>query len=308
MMKAYYQMKKEDVLRNLGASECGWTSAEAEQRLVQTGPNALAEGEQKSVFKIFVEQFADLLVWILMIAAGISLFSGDVESAIVIFAVLILNAVLGTVQSVKAEKSLKALKSLSSPHAHVLRDGKKCAILSTQVVPGDVLLLEVGDMVAADARILCNHSLQVNESALTGESTNVDKQDIEITEETPLADRVNMVYSGTLVTYGRAEALVTATAMNTEMGKIAGLMNQTKSVKTPLQRSMDDFSRKAGGTHYGDLFVGIWNAMVSRQWTTAIAAICSGTCSGSNSGGVKLYCDDRSGNGNAENGGAGCDY
>ena len=244
MMKAYYQMKKEDVLRNLGASECGWTSAEAEQRLVQTGPNALAEGEQKSVFKIFVEQFADLLVWILMIAAGISLFSGDVESAIVIFAVLILNAVLGTVQSVKAEKSLKALKSLSSPHAHVLRDGKKCAILSTQVVPGDVLLLEVGDMVAADARILCNHSLQVNESALTGESTNVDKQDIEMTEETPLADRVNMVYSGTLVTYGRAEALVTATAMNTEMGKIAGLMNQTKSVKTPLQRSMDDFSRK----------------------------------------------------------------
>ena len=244
MMKAYYQMKKEDVLRNLGASECGWTSAEAEQRLAQTGPNALAEGEQKSVFKIFVEQFADLLVWILMIAAGISLFSGDVESAIVIFAVLILNAVLGTVQSVKAEKSLKALKSLSSPHAHVLRDGKKCAILSTQVVPGDVLLLEVGDMVAADARILCNHSLQVNESALTGESTNVDKQDIEITEETPLADRVNMVYSGTLVTYGRAEALVTATAMNTEMGKIAGLMNQTKSVKTPLQRSMDDFSRK----------------------------------------------------------------
>ena len=244
MMKAYYQMKKEDVLRNLGASECGWTSAEAEQRLVQTGPNALAEGEQKSVFKIFVEQFADLLVWILMIAAGISLFSGDVESAIVIFAVLILNAVLGTVQSVKAEKSLKALKSLSSPHAHVLRDGKKCAILSTQVVPGDVLLLEAGDMVAADARILCNHSLQVNESALTGESTNVDKQDIEITEETPLADRVNMVYSGTLVTYGRAEALVTATAMDTEMGKIAGLMNQTKSVKTPLQRSMDDFSRK----------------------------------------------------------------
>ena len=244
MMKAYYQMKKEDVLRNLGASECGWTSAEAEQRLVQTGPNALAEGEQKSVFKIFVEQFADLLVWILMIAAGISLFSGDVESAIVIFAVLILNAVLGTVQSVKAEKSLKALKSLSSPHAHVLRDGKKCAILSTQVVPGDVLLLEVGDMVSADARILCNHSLQVNESALTGESTNVDKQDIEMTEETPLADRVNMVYSGTLVTYGRAEALVTATAMNTEMGKIAGLMNQTKSVKTPLQRSMDDFSRK----------------------------------------------------------------
>ena len=218
MMKAYYQMKKEDVLRNLGASECGWTSAEAEQRLVQTGPNALAEGEQKSVVNIFVEQFADLLVWILMIAVGISLFSGDVESAIVIFAVLILNAVLGTVQSVKAEKSLKALKSLSSPHAHVLRDGKKCAILSTQVVPGDVLLLEAGDMVAADARILCNHSLQVNESALTGESTNVDKQDIEITEETPLADRVNMVYSGTLVTYGRAEALVTATAMDTEMG------------------------------------------------------------------------------------------
>lgn len=237
-------MKKDDLLRELGASDGGWTSAEAEQRLLQAGPNTLAEGEQKSVLKIFAEQFADLLVWILMVAAGISLFSGDVESTIVIFAVLVLNAVLGTVQSVKAEKSLKALKSLSSPHAHVLRDGMKCAILSEQVVPGDILLLEVGDMIAADGRILRNYSLQVNESALTGESTNVDKQDIEISEETPLADRVNMVYSGTLVTYGRAEVLVTATAMNTEMGKIAGLMNQTKSVKTPLQRSMDDFSRK----------------------------------------------------------------
>ena len=170
--------------------------------------------------------------------------SGNVESTIVILAVIVLNAILGTVQHKKAEKSLESLKSLSSPSAKVLRDGQKIEIPSADVVPGDIILLEAGDMVVADGRILDNYSLQVNESALTGESTNVEKKDCEITREAALADRVNMVYSGSLVTYGRADVVVTGTGMDTEIGKIASLMNATKEKKTPLQVSLDQFSSR----------------------------------------------------------------
>ena len=200
--------------------------------------------KKKSIFSIFLGQFADLLVVILVAAAVVSMFSGNVESTIVIFAVLIMNAVLGTIQYVKAEKSLAALKNLSAPHARVIRDGMKQEILASKVVPGDILLLEAGDMVAADGRIISNHSLQVNESSLTGESTNVDKLEGVISEEVPLGDWVNMVFSGSLVTYGRAEVLVTATGMATEMGRIASLMNDTEDRKTPLQVSLDNFSKK----------------------------------------------------------------
>ena len=164
---------------------------------------------------------------ILIGAAIISMFSGNEESTIVIFAVLVMNAVLGTIQHVKAEKSLESLKQLSAPAAKVIRDGIKQEIPAKDVVPGDILELEAGDMVAADGRILHNYSLQVNESSLTGESTNVDKQEMALEGEVALADRTNMVYSGSLVAYGRATVLVTATGMNTEIGKIAGLMNLT---------------------------------------------------------------------------------
>ena len=170
--------------------------------------------------------------------------SGNVESTIVIIAVIILNAILGTVQYAKAEKSLDSLKALSSPKAKVLREGQKHELDSKNVVPGDILLLEAGDMVCADGRILYNYSLQVNESSLTGESTNVDKKEVCLDGEMPLGDRVNMVYSGSLVTYGRATVLVTRTGMKTEIGKIATLMNETKEKKTPLQISLDQFSKK----------------------------------------------------------------
>ena len=192
--------------------------------------------------QVFLSQFADLLVIILIIAALISMFSGNIESTIVIFAVIILNAILGTVQHVKAEKSLESLKSLSSPSAKVIRDGTKKEIDSKKVVEGDIIVLEAGDLVVADGRIIHNYSLQVNESSLTGESTNVDKIDEVIDKEVPLADRANMVYSGSLVTYGRALVLVTGTGMNTEIGKIADLMNSAKEKKTPLQQSLDKFS------------------------------------------------------------------
>lgn len=184
------------------------------------------------------------MVIILIVAAVISAFTGNLESTAVIIVVLILNAILGTVQHVKAEKSLEALKSLSAPAAKVLRDGKKQEIAAKDVVPGDILLLEAGDLVTADGRILDNFSLQVNESSLTGESTNIDKLDTTFEKEVPLGDRVNMVYSSSLVTYGRANVLVTATGMDTEIGKIATLMNETKERRTPLQVSLDQFSSR----------------------------------------------------------------
>lgn len=242
-MKEVYQQTKQELM-NVYGSASGCSEERAKRLLEQYGENVLEEKGKKSTFQIFLEQFADLLVMILIAASIISMISGNVESTIVIFAVIILNAVLGTVQYVKAEKSLASLKELSAPKAKVLRDGIKKEISSKEVVPGDVLLLEAGDLVAADGRILENYSLQVNESALTGESANVEKKDEEILDPAALGDRFNMVFSGSLVTYGRANVLVTATGMDTEMGKIAALMNNIQEKKTPLQISLDDFSKK----------------------------------------------------------------
>lgn len=243
-MKEFYQMTKDEALAALNASENGLSDSQAAAALETYGENALTEQKKKSLLQVFLGQFADLLVIILIVAAVVSMVSGNVESTIVIIAVIILNAILGTVQYAKAEKSLDSLKALSSPKAKVLRDGQKHELDSKNVVPGDILLLEAGDMVCADGRILYNYSLQVNESSLTGESTNVDKKEVCLDGEMPLGDRVNMVYSGSLVTYGRATVLVTGTGMKTEIGKIATLMNETKEKKTPLQISLDQFSKK----------------------------------------------------------------
>ena len=243
-MKEWYQQTKEEILSQFQVTEQGLTSSQAEKILAEKGENVLEEGKRKSTLQVFLEQFCDLLVVILIIAALISMVSGNVESTVVILAVIILNAILGTVQHAKAEKSLDSLKSLSSPNAKVLRDGQKVEIPSAKVVPGDILYLEAGDLVVADGRILENYSLQVNESSLTGESTNVDKSDGTLHSDCALADRANMVYSSGLVTYGRAVVLVTATGMDTEIGKIAALMNATKEKKTPLQVSLDQLGSR----------------------------------------------------------------
>ena len=243
-MKQYYLQTKDEVLKEFKTGSDGLSTKQAEENLAKYGKNALVEGKKKTAFQVFLEQFKDLMVIILIIAAVISAFTGDLESTLVIIAVLILNAILGTVQHVKAEKSLESLKSLSSPSAKVLRNGEKIEIDSKDVVPGDIMLLEAGYMVTADGRILDNYSLQVNESSLTGESTNIDKADVDFDHEIPLGDRLNMVYSSSLVTYGRANVLVTGTGMNTEIGKIASLMIETKERRTPLQVSLDKFSSK----------------------------------------------------------------
>lgn len=243
MGKTYWECSKEEVLSQFSVTEQGLSGKQVEEIRGEKGENILQEEKKKSIWQIFMGQFADLLVVILVIAAVISMFSGNAESTLVILLVLVMNAVLGTVQYEKAQKSLNSLKQLSSPHAKTVRDGQMVEIASKDVVPGDILLLEAGDMVVADGRILHNYSLQVNESSLTGEATNVDKTDNTVAGDAVLADRLNMVYSGSLVTYGRAMVLVTATGMETEIGHIAELMNAAKQRKTPLQQSLDRFSQ-----------------------------------------------------------------
>ncbi len=240
--KEDWNYSTQELLQKFDVTEQGLDNARVEETRRQTGENILQEGKKKSTLEVFLGQFCDLLVVILIIAAIISMFSGNAESTIVILLVLIMNAVLGTVQHIKAQRSLESLKQLSAPNAKVIRNGVKQEIPSREIVPGDIVMLEAGDMIVADGRILHNYSLQVNESSLTGESTNVEKTDMVIEGKAALADRVNMVYSGSLVTYGRAQVLVTGTGMKTELGKIAGLMNAAKERKTPLQESLDKFS------------------------------------------------------------------
>lgn len=244
-MSKLWMKQNEELYCLLESDPRGLTAGEAKTRLEKYGENKLKEGKQKGVLQVFAEQFADLLVVILIIAAIISALTGGMEGTIVIIVVLIMNAILGTVQHFKAQKSLDSLKAMSAPNARVIRDGEKQEIAASLLVPGDILLLEAGDVAAADGRILENYSLQVNESALTGESENVNKIDEPIEkDELPLGDRLNMVYSGSLVSYGRAVVLVTGTGMDTEMGKIAHLMESAQEKATPLQRSLDDFSKK----------------------------------------------------------------
>ena len=237
-------MSRMELFRKLECKDEGLAGSEAESRLAKYGPNELVAGKKKSTLRIFLEQFTDFLVIILIIAAIISAFMGDVKSMIVILAVITMNAVLGTVQTVKATASLDSLKQMSAPTAKVLRDGQVMQIPGREVVPGDVVVLEAGDFVCADGRLLECASLKCAESALTGESLPVEKDMDEIAGETALGDRKNMVFSGSFVTYGRGSFLVTATGMDTEMGKIAQLLKNTEERKTPLQVSLDQFGKK----------------------------------------------------------------
>lgn len=244
-MDKFFSKSATDVLHHFNVTKEGLSTEQVNKSREENGFNELTEKKKKSVLVVFLEQFKDLLVGILIVAALISMATGDAESTLVIFAVIIMNAILGTVQNVKAEQSLNSLKALSSPNAKVIRNGVKIEIPSREVVPGDIVVLEAGDLVVADGRIIESFSLQVNESALTGESESVNKfEDVIDSEEVALGDQKNMVFSSSLVTYGRALIVVTNTGMTTELGKIATLMEQTKEKKTPLQITLDDFSKK----------------------------------------------------------------
>ena len=243
-MSQRYLQEPEQLYSEFNSGEQGLTSQQAVQNIEKFGSNKISEGKKKSPFIIFLEQFKDFMVIILIISALVSAFMGDWESFIVIMAVITMNAILGTVQTLKAEQSLANLKKLSSPNAKVLRNGEAVLIPSDEVAVGDVILIEAGDQIPADGRLIECASIQVNESALTGESINVDKDMSPISEEKPLAERVNMVYSGSFVTYGRGKFIVTDVGMSTEVGKIASLIQNAEERKTPLQKSLDNFGKK----------------------------------------------------------------
>jgi len=244
MGKQIWKKERQELFQELNCGADGLTATEAADRVKRYGPNELQAVGKKSVPRIFLEQFRDVLVLILILAAGISAFLGDWESAVVILAVITLNAVLGTVQTVKAAASLDSLRQMAVPTAKVLREGRVQQVPGRDVTVGDVVVLEAGDSVCADGRLLEAASLKCAESALTGESVPVEKDTAPIAGEVALGDRRNMVFSGSFVTYGRGRFLVTAIGMETEMGRIAALLKSTKEKATPLQESLDRFGKR----------------------------------------------------------------
>ena len=243
-MKDFYQMSEQDVRMQINGSLEPLTDQQVKANRDKYGPNELAEGKKKSTLMIFLEQFKDFLVIILIIAAIVSGVLGDLESTIVILVVITINAILGTVQTLKAEQSLDSLKKMSAPEAKVFRNGQFIKIPAAEITVGDLVSLEAGDFVPADGRITVNAGMKIDESALTGESLGVEKDPAIIEGQASLGDRLNMVYSGSFVTYGRGEFIVTSIGMETEVGKIATLLKTTSEKKTPLQVNLDNFGKK----------------------------------------------------------------
>ncbi|AVR01195.1 ATPase [Oceanobacillus iheyensis] len=242
----YYQKKSEDVLDQFNTSENGLTSADVKQLIDEKGYNEIEEKERDPIWKLFLETFKDSMVIVLLVAAGIQLLLGEVIESLIIFLVLLINSVISVVQTRKAEGSLEALRNMSAPVAQVIRDGTKQSIPARELVPGDIVFLEAGDYVPADGRVLESGSLKVDEGMLTGESEAVEKETWTINEEVALGDRKNMVFSSSLIVYGRGSFVVTGTGKETEIGKIAGMIETAEEKQTPLQRKLDRFSKKLG--------------------------------------------------------------
>ena len=240
----HYKKEYSQVLEDVGSSINGLTTEEAARRLNENGYNELTEGKKVPVWKMFLESFKDPLVIILLIAAIVQIFLGEVVESIIIFVVIILNAVLGVTQTIKAESSLDSLKKLSSPNAKVLRDGKKITLPVREIVVGDIVYLEAGDYIPADGRLIQAETLKVVEGMLTGEAEAVLKHSEKIGEEVGIGDQRNMVFSGATVVYGRGMLVVTATGMNTEVGKVASLLGRGGTKQTPVQLKLDEFGKK----------------------------------------------------------------
>jgi len=242
----YHTIKEDQVLKQLKTSKKGLTEAEASSRLKKYGLNELKKIRKLNAFKIFVSQYTSFLIIILIIAAALLLYINEWIDAIVILIIIILNSLFGFFQEYKAEKAIEKLRNMLVPKAKVLRDNKLEEINAKNLVPGDILILSEGDNIMADCRLLSADSLQVSEAALTGESVAEDKKTGILKLDTVLADRLNMLYQGTEVVKGQAKAIVVGTGMNTEFGKIAGMVQEIKQEKIPLKEKIDIFAKKLG--------------------------------------------------------------
>ena len=280
-MKDYYKLSVDETLNELNAESAGLSSERAAERLAQYGPNKLKEAEKPGFWKRFLTQLKDPMLLILLAAAGVSALTGAIAGesewaeTIIILAVVLLNAVLGVLQESKAEAAIEALQTMTAATCKVLRDGKMAVLHSDELVPGDVVLLEAGDAVPADGRIIESASLKIEEAALTGESVPVNKMlDVlgaaQKQADVPLGDRKNMCYMGSTVVYGRGKAVITATGMSTEMGKIAGVLSTTKDEQTPLQRKLDELGRLLSKMVLGIcVFIFAFNLFMARGELTA---------------------------------------
>lgn len=240
----YHLLSLSELSRSLNTNPNGLDSVAVNKLLLKYGRNLLAETKTKSVWRMIFNQFTDLMILILIAAAIISAFLGDLTDSLVIFTIVLINAIVGFVQEFRAEKAMSSLKKMSASHARVLRDGITSVIAASELVPGDVVMLEAGDVIPADIRLIETHTLEINESSITGESSNIEKSAVELTEgDYALGDRLNMGYKGTFVTNGRAKAYVVLTGMNTELGKIAKLI-QVEDIKTPLQKRLNGFGKR----------------------------------------------------------------
>ena len=273
-MEKEYNRSPQEVLEELGSCPTGLTEAEAAERLAKHGPNKLKEAEKPSLLQRFLTQLKDPMLLILMAAAAVSAvtnaLSGESFTEVfIILVVVLLNAVLGVVQESKAEAAIEALQTMTAAKCKVLRDGHQVVIESSQLVPGDVVLLEAGDAVPADGRLLESASMKIEEAALTGESVPVTKAVGLLTgDNVPLGDRKNMCYMGSTVVYGRGKAVITATGMDTEMGKIAGVLAQTEQEQTPLQRKLNELGKTMSKLVLGIcVFIFIFDLVVAGEFT-----------------------------------------
>ncbi len=246
MSNEWHSMEKENLLKSLKATEAGLSTEEAERRLQEFGPNELVTKKGVSPIQIFFGQFKDIFVIMLLIAIVISVAINEIVDAATIGTIVVLNALVGFVQEYRSEKAMEAMKKLTAPKARVLRNGKELLIPSREVVPGDIALLEAGDRIPADARLLNVVDLKTDEAILTGESTAVSKLDGVLDEKTPVADRKNSVFMATHITYGRGKAVITSTGMGTEFGKVAKLVQSVEKVDTPLKQKLAKFAKKLG--------------------------------------------------------------
>lgn len=243
--KKFFTMSVDETLKSLNSSKKGLSDEEAKKRIGEYGYNKLAEKQKQSLLSKFIDQFKDLMIIVLLVAAAISVFiAKEWVDAIIILFVVVVNAILGVIQENKAEKSLEALKNMSAPFSKVMRNGQVSHIKTEEIVPGDVVILEAGDFIPADMRLIEFASLKIEEAALTGESVPVEKEDVVISkDDASLGDRVNMAYSGSSVAYGRGAGVVTGTGMNTEVGKIAAYLSDTDNSMTPLQVKLAELSK-----------------------------------------------------------------